>query len=72
MTISINSIIKNKYEIQRSDRDRDRAKKRTTARERRANRVKREAMRSEFNRKMEFEKYLRFCEDLDFEQKMAN
>ena len=70
MTISINSIIKNKYAIQRSDRDR--AKKRTTARERRANRVKREAMRSEFNRKMEFEKYLRFCEDLDFEQKMAN
>lgn len=67
MTISINSIIKNKYEIQRSDRDR--AKRRTTARERRANRVKREAMRSEFNRKMEFEKYLRFCEDLDFEQK---
>ncbi|WP_262123427.1 hypothetical protein [Anaerococcus sp. Marseille-Q5996] len=67
MTISINSIIKNKYEIQRSDRDR--VKRRTTARERRANRVKREAMRSEFNRKMEFEKYLRFCEDLDFEQK---
>jgi len=70
MTISMGSLVKNKYQVQKKMRLMD--KNRTTKEEREANRAKRRAKKAQRRRLRIFQKCLDYSAEFDDGKKMAN